>query len=137
MRPTQRYDMTTGKWVDIEYQDGPEYHYVMNDVPEFMSPDGKYVGGRSQWREHLKRTDSMEMGHSDMRYAERQWRKRQADFQESLKAPGAEPAAIKGEMKPMERSDLGQRMANRLDGRPTPDLKTMIQLTLNEARRRR
>ena len=55
-----------------EKSKGPaaEYTTVMGDIAPFMSPDGKMIEGRKQWRDHLKRTDSIEMGHSDVKYAQ-------------------------------------------------------------------
>jgi hypothetical protein len=59
---SEPYEKTAGRSAD--------YTTVMGDIAPFMSPDGKMIEGRKQWRDHLKRTDSIEMGHSDVKYAQ-------------------------------------------------------------------
>ena len=98
------------------------------------------IEGRAQWREHLKRTDSIEMGHSDVKYAQQEWNKKKAAHNERLRGqvamvqefyrPGA-PIA------PMKMSNLNVEMANRLHNRPMPERKEMIKLTLDQMKRMR
>jgi hypothetical protein len=57
----------------------------MGDIAPFMSPDGVMIEGRAQWREHLKRTDSIEMGHSDVKYAQQEWNKKKAAHNDRLR----------------------------------------------------
>ena len=117
-----------------------ERYSVMGDIAPFMSPDGVMIGGRAQWREHLKRTDSIEMGHSDVKYAQQEWNKKKAAHNERLRGqvamvqefdrPGA-PIA------PTKMSNLNVEMANRLHNRPMPERKEMIKLTLDQMKRMR
>ena len=117
-----------------------ERYSVMGDIAPFMSPDGVMIAGRAQWREHLKKTDSIEMGHSDVKYAQQEWNKKKAAHNERLRGqvamvqefdrPGA-PIA------PMKMSNLNVEMANRLHNRPMPERKEMIKLTLDQMKRMR
>lgn len=113
---------------------------VMPDIQPFISPDGKFVTGRKQWRDHLKATDSIEMGHSDVKVAKEGWQKRkEAQFDRVKNAVGVvsqwNDANTKNLDAPIRRSNLAVEMANRLHNRPTPDRKTMIKLTLDEMKR--
>jgi len=117
-----------------------EQYSVMGDITPFMSPDGVMIEGRAQWREHLKKTDSIEMGHSDVKYAQEQWNKKKQAQNDRLRGqlqtvqefdrPGA-PIA------PMKMSNLNVEMANRLHNRPMPERKEMIKLTLDQMKRMR
>ncbi len=117
-----------------------ERYSVMGDIAPFMSPDGVMIEGRAQWREHLKRTDSIEMGHSDVKYAQEQWNKKKQAQNDRLRGqlqtvqefdrPGA-PIA------PTKMSNLNVEMANRLHNRPMPERKEMIKLTLDQMKRMR
>jgi len=117
-----------------------ERYMVMGDIAPFMSPDGVMIEGRAQWREHLKKTDSIEMGHSDVKYAQEQWNKKKQAQNDRLRGqlqtvqefdrPGA-PIA------PMKMSNLNVEMANRLHNRPMPERKEMIKLTLDQMKRMR
>lgn len=113
---------------------------VMDDIPEFKSPSGVVIRGRKQWREHLVSTDTIEMGHSDVKGSQRDWNKRQDKQADRVRGAVDTVANFKGETAkqmdaPIRRSNLAVEMANRLHGRPTPDRKTMIKLTLDEAKR--
>jgi len=113
---------------------------VIPDIPRFKSPDGAIIEGRKQWRDHLKRTDCVEMGHSDMKVAKETWNKRQEKHYDRIKNAAnivsdwsdPNPKSLDA---PIRRNDLAVEMANRLHGRPAPDRKTMIKLTLDEMRR--
>lgn len=133
------------RWIYVEgqaYEAGSEpvieAHHVIPDIEPFKSPDGAFITGRAHWREHLKRTDSIEMSHSDMKSAQANWAKRKQAYRERLKESAQvvqrwdEP---KGEIRPMQRSGLAVEMANRLHGRPAPERKEMIKLTLDISRR--
>lgn len=111
-------------------------HNVIPDIEPFRSPDGAEIHGREQWREHLKATGAVEMGHSDIKAQTEAWAKRQADHREKI---AQQPVAVRQmdrpvEMRPMERSPLTREILNKLDGRPKPGRKEMIQLSLNTAR---
>lgn len=136
--------MTRRRWVYIdgqayEYGQQPETetHHVMADIEPFMSPDGVYITSRSQWREHLKRTGSIEMGHADIKAAQREWGKKQDAQRERLRGQVAKVAEFNtdGPMAPVERSGLAVEMANRLHGRPMPERKEMIKLSLEISKR--
>ena len=115
-----------------------EYTAVMGDIAPFMSPDGKMIEGRKQWRDHLARTDSIEMGHSDIKYAQAEWNKKKEIQRDRLRGqlatvqefdrPGA-PIA------PVKMSNLNVEMANRLHNRPMPERKEMIKMTLEQMKR--
>ena len=111
---------------------------VRGDIEPFRSPDGVMIEGRKQWREHLKRTDSIEMGHSDVKYAQAEWNKKKQAHNDRLRGqvavvqefdrPGA-PIA------PVKMSNLNVEMANRLHNRPMPERKEMIKMTLEQMKR--
>lgn len=113
-------------------------HEVMPDIEAFRSNDGAVVGSRSKWREHLKRTDTVEMGHSDLASARESWNKRQADHRERLTAGAKFIQNRSGDEinhdAPRETSQLTREILNRLDGRPTPQRKELLKLSLNIAR---
>jgi hypothetical protein len=112
----------------------------MGDITPFMSPDGVMIEGRAQWREHLKRTDSIEMGHSDVKYAQQEWNKKKAAHIDRLRGQVAvtqefdRPSAP---IAPTKMSNLNVEMANRLHNRPMPERKEMIKLTLDQMKRMR
>src|SRR5437879_12635207 len=84
------YAWRNGRLVELTAQQINELHYVQDDIAEFQSTDGARIRGRTQWREHLKRTGSVEMGHSDMKAAERQWKKKREACKERVQRPGAQ-----------------------------------------------
>lgn len=130
------YAWRNGRLVELTPPEVDALHYVQDDIAEFHSPDGARIRGKAQWREHLKATGSIELGHSDIRAATTHWQKRKDDFKEKLKkAEGvkeAEPPG--GEIRAGEWSRLGVEMLNRLYNRPLPDRKTLIKLSIETAR---
>jgi len=117
-----------------------ERYSVMGDITPFMSPDGVMIEGRAQWREHLKRTDTIEMGHSDVKYAQQEWNEKKAAHIDRLRGQVAvtqefdRPSAP---IAPTRMSNLNVEMANRLHNRPMPERKEMIKLTLDQMKRMR
>jgi len=111
---------------------------VYGDFEPFRSPDGQMIMGKAQWREHLKRTDTIEMGHSDVKYAQAQWNKKKEQHRERLKGQVAmvqefdRPGAL---IAPHRMSGLNVEMANRLHNRPMPERKEMIKMTLEQMKR--
>ncbi len=105
---------------------------IMEDVEEFRNPDGTRISGRAQWREHLKATDSVELGHSDMHQMSGKWTKRREQFQERVRrdVQNVYEANPSERIEPAEISRIEREMANRLDNRPTPDRKTLIRMTI-------
>lgn len=113
-------------------------HFVQPDIVEFKGADGVTIGGRRQWREHLKETGTIEMGLADMQQSREKWNSRQNDFKDRLRKAekfDVKPVAPRSEeIRPMERTRLNSEIANRLDGRPMPDRKTLLKLTLETAK---
>jgi len=111
---------------------------VRGDIAPFMSPDGVMIEGRKQWREHLKRTDTIEMGHSDVKYAQAEWNRKKEIQRERLKGQVATVQEFDRPGAPitqMQRSGLNVEMANRLHNRPAPERKEMIKMTLDQMKR--
>jgi hypothetical protein len=111
---------------------------VMGDIEPFRSPDGVMISGRKQWREHLKATDSIEMGHSDVKYAQQEWNKKKEIQRERLKGQVATVQEFDrpgSPIAPMRMSGLNVEMANRLHNRPPPERKEMIKMTLEQMKR--
>lgn len=121
-----------------DQRDRMHHHYVMNDL-EFRSTDGAMIGSRSTWREHLKRTGTIELGHSDIQSQKDSWESRKSSHRERMKQADkfnvrptdAPPVSHETQY---ERSLLNREIANRLDGRPTPGRKELLKLTLDLAR---
>jgi hypothetical protein len=115
-----------------------ETHHVMGDIEPFQSPDGAFIMGRRQWREHLKATDSIELSHADMKASQEKWQRRKADFRarfEGAENTVREAAEIPVSTRPYDRSRLATEMLNRLHGKPEPMRKELIKLTLDIAKR--
>lgn len=133
-----RWVYVQGEAIPIEEYIPPpsaDFH-VLPDLEPFRSPDGAHIGSRAQWREHLKRTDSIEMGHSDVKSAQAAWSKRRDAFQQRTQGVGVKPAqAPAGDIKPIQRSGLNVEIANRLHGKPAPARKELIKLSLDLAKR--
>ena len=124
-----------GHWVPLDAP--PEARVALLDDIEFQSPDGARIGSRSAWREHLKRTDTVEMGHSEIAASQRNWTKKREAFAERLKQLGAGVAPVNTDVvnaPDYQMSRINQEVANRLYNRPAPDRKTLVKLTLETAR---
>lgn len=115
----------------------PEALHVIGDIAPFMSPDGTFIEGKRAWREHLKATDSVEMSHADIKYAQNEWAKRKAANAERLRGAAGlvREFDAPGEVREVRRSNLNVEMAQKLHGRPPPDRKEMIKMTLEVAKR--
>lgn len=119
-------------------------HFVQGDIAEFTANDGVRIGGKRQWREHLKRTNTIEMNGADMARQTEKWQAKKADHQARIansEKRGVRPVtAPDGPIVPIDRSRLSAEIANRLDGRPIPERKMLIKLTrevaIDLARRR-
>lgn len=134
-----RYVQINGELVNVtDYAPEPVAAHVIGDIEPFKSPDGAFITGRAHWREHLKRTDSVELSHSDMKAARENWNKRQAQFRDRLKQSAEtvkEYSGPVGEVREVRRSNLNVEIANRLHGRPMPERKELIKLTLDLSKR--
>lgn len=139
MKTTWRYPADGGDAYKVSNESGTLMaHHVMGDIEAFRSPDGVMIQGRKQWREHLKATDSIEMGHSDVKYAQQEWNRKKEVQRERLKGQVAtvqefdRPGAP---IRPHQMSNLNVEMANRLHNRPMPGRKEMIKMTLDQMKR--
>lgn len=109
-----------------------------SNAAPYVQPDIEEYGGRAKFREHLKRTGTVELGHSDIASAHDRWESRKSGFRQRIQ--GAERQQVRPvDSKVVEAPDyqmtrLNQEMANRLDGRPMPDRKMLIKMTLETAR---
>jgi len=131
-------------WVYIDgvaYERGneppPPALHVIGDIAPFVNTDGSLISGKSQWREHLKATDCIEMSHSDVAYAQKEWAKRKEQHNDRLRGSVEKMLDFNapGEIREFKRSGLNVEMANRLHGRPPPERKEMIKMTLETAKR--
>ena len=131
------YVWRDGKMVETTSDRVLELHYVQPDLAEFKSNSGARISGRRQWREHLKRTGAVEGGFADIRKSQESWEKRRAKFAERVAKQDrfVRPAeAPEGEIRPIEMSRVNAEVRNRLEGRPAPDRKTLVKITLETAR---
>lgn len=136
MKRTYRWDEKQGKMIEVTPQRSVDVHYVQPDFEPFQSPDQAVITSRTQWREHLKATDSVEFGHSDMKAQQESWNKRQEQHRERVDRA---KQYVKEYDRPQEvreykRSNLNVEMANKLHGRPTPNRVEMIKLTMETAK---
>ncbi len=131
------YAFRNGKFVEITPEETKRVFNVQGDLKEFRSSDGKYIGGKRQWRDHLKRTGTIELGHSDIAASKSKWEKRKAAFAESLaKAPKSGVREVEREVintPDYERSRLNAEVRNRLEGRPAPSRTELLKLTMDQA----
>ncbi len=113
-------------------------HYVIDDIPAFKANTGARIEGRRQWREHLKERNCEELGHADVKARGEAWQKRKAaaEAKKAAIAKYAPPVEVTEAQfeQPMQRSRLHAEVLNRLEGKPQPDRKTLIKLTLDLAR---
>ncbi len=113
-------------------------HHVQGDIEEFRSTDGALISGRRQWREHLKATGNIEMGQEDVKRQYERWQSKRSTFQDRIRQPersGVSQSNTDVVRAPdLQASQIQKEVANRLDGRPTPDRKMLIKLTLETAR---
>ncbi len=138
MKRTFIFDEKSKTFIEKSASVKKNIHFVQSDLAEFTSTDGARIGGRRQWREHLARTGAAEMNHKDIAASREKWASRRSTFHDKLasaeKKSIREVAPPTGEIREYDRSRLAKEMANRLDGRPMPDRKTLIKLTLESDR---
>jgi hypothetical protein len=110
-----------------------------SNAAPYVQPDIEEYGGRVRFREHLKRTNTVELGHSDMVSAHEKWQGRRSAFQDRIRAADnrtVRPVEANVTTAPdYQMTRLNAEMANRLDGRPMPERKELLKLTLETARR--
>lgn len=117
-----------------------EAHYaplVMSDIDPFVDNTGTYISGRTQWRNHLKQTGSIEYGPEDIKKAGENHFKRRQEYEDRIKKlPPNAPITPSETARPVEMSQAARRVLERLDGRPAPDRKTLIQIAIEERMRK-
>ena len=138
----RRFVQIEGELVEVGKDYVPEprsSHHVIPDIQPFKSNDGTVIKSRSHWRSHLKATGSIEMGHSDVKYAQAEHAKKKAAQQERL-AKAAQYVKTSSDLPVMEgrvdRPRIAISVANRLHNRPMPDRKTLIRIALEESKRK-
>ncbi len=133
------YAWRDGKLVELTTAQVDELPYVQDDIKEFRNTDGTQIRGKAQWREHLKQTGTIELGHSDIAIAQEKWGKKRAAFQDRIaKAKGLVMAvdAPSGEIRERgDRTRVNAEVMNRLDGRPAPERRELIKIALETARK--
>ena len=110
---------------------------VMPDFQPFVANDGKVIEGRRQWREHLKNTNGVEMGHGDIKRQTETWNKKQAANAAKV-AEGQKyikPAEFKPDAHAEGPSRLSIEVANRLHGKERPSRRELVQLAVELKRR--
>lgn len=112
--------------------------YVIPDLESFTDTSGTFISGRKAWREHLARSGAEELSRSDLQgLAERQaarvsnQRERVRKLEKEAKI--SHPQKL---IEPAESSQTARRVLERLHGRPTPDRKTLIQIAIEERKRK-
>jgi hypothetical protein len=134
----RRFVQINGELVEREQVTTRSFE-VMPDFQPFVSNDGKVIEGRRQWREHLKQTGGLEMGHGDIKKQTEAWKNRQAAHQAKLaKAQSTvadATANVSHNFDPAPRSRLSAEVANRLHGKTPPTRRELINLAVELKRR--
>ena len=136
----RRFVQIDGELIEVGKDYVPEPrdgHYVIPDIEPFKSNDGAVIRSRSHWRDHLKATGAVEMGHSDIKHSQVQHEKRKALQQERYQkaaqfAKTQDVSVMEGRV---DRPRISAAVMNRLENRPAPDRKTLIKIALEERRR--
>ena len=111
--------------------------YVMPDLTPFRDTTGVVIESRAKYREHLKRVGGFELGPSDVaQLTARHQERKTAHAEKMRRASSAAPVVDAAPLRPVQ-SAISARVAERLHGRPTPDRKTLINIAIEEATRRR
>ena len=137
MRRRYIWDEKTHAMVEILPEKKPKVHNVQPDFEPYRSNDGAIIGGRAQFREHLARTDTVEMGHSDIRSMQENWNKRKSAHREKISSQREFVQEHSREIPITDTrsmSHLSRELANRLDGRPAPERKELIKLGMEVQR---
>ena len=133
MRRTYVWDSDAKEMVEVLKQQAEHNSAnLLTDLEPFTNPDGAFIKSRSHWRQHLKATDCVEMGHSDIKSSQDDWARKKQLHENKMRnsAQFVKEHTGPGEVREAKRSSLGVEMANKLYNRPTPGRKEMIQLTM-------
>ena len=139
----RRYVQIDGQLIEVGLDYVPEpraEHHVIPDIEPFKDTTGTVITGRAAWREHLRARDSMEMGHSDIAAMQRDHAKRRDAYAARMARAAKEvriAPEIDVERAPAVHPRIAARVAERLEGRPQPERKTLIKIALEEAKRSR
>ena len=138
----RRFVQIDGELVEVgaDYLPTPRADiHIIPDIEPFKANDGAVINGRAHWRNHLKATGTVEMGHSDVRSMEAAHARKKAAHQERLRTSAAKAVSrdVPVVDARVDHSRIAARVAERLEGRPVPERKTLIKIALEEARRSR
>lgn len=110
---------------------------IQPDFQPFIANDGRLIKGRKQWRDHLKNTNGVEMGHADIKRQTETWNKKQAANAAKV-AEGQKyikPAEFRPDARPEGPSRLSIEVANRLHGKEKPSRRELVNLAIELKRR--
>jgi hypothetical protein len=138
----RRFVQIEGELVEVPLNYTPEPRadtHIIPDIEPFKANDGAVIRGRAHWRDHLKATGTVEMGHSDVRAMEAVHAKKKAAHAERIRhaQEQAKPVEVQVTEAKVDHTRIAARVAERLEGRPTPPRTTLIKIALEEARRLR
>jgi hypothetical protein len=134
----RKFVQIQGELVEVDNAYQPiERHQVMPDFQPFIANDGTLIKGRRQWREHLKQTGGLEMGHADIQAGTQAFQRRKAQFHQKVREGEKyiAPATFKPDAKPEAPSRLSIEVANRLHGKERPSRRELVQLAVELKRR--
>lgn len=138
----RRFVQIDGELVEVGMDYLPEPRsdvHIIPDIEPFKANDGAVILGRAHWREHLKMTGTVELGHSDVRAMEATHAKKKSEHQARLykAAQAAKPVDAPVMEAKVDHTRIAARVLERLEGRATPPRKELIKIALEEARRNR
>lgn len=114
--------------------------HVIPDIAPFVDNTGTVIEGRRQWREHLKKNDLVEYGHSDIASATSQHEKKRTEIAERTRKLSSEiigkwDAPVEIPENTQVKTRLWCKVAERLEGREKPARKQLIKVILEELKR--
>ena len=111
-----------------------EAPYVIPDIEPFVDTSGKYISGRSSWKNHLRSTGTQEFGHADLAKLTERHELAKVDYKRRMETASREAPAIPipEHAIPAEPSMVARRVMERLHGRPMPDRQTLIKIAIEE-----
>ncbi len=136
----RKFVQIDGELVEVDNAYRPvDGHHVMPDFQPFVANDGTVIKGRRQWREHLKNTGGLEMGHADIKRQTEVFRSKQEAHRAKL-AKHADTvkdatSVVAQNFDPTPRSRLSAEVANRLHGKTPPSRRELVNLAVELKRR--
>jgi len=114
--------------------------YVIPDIQPYRDNSGVMIEGRAQLRDHLRRNDLVEMGHSDIAYLQSEREKKNQAAADRMQKMQSEVIGKWEETEPIPedaaaKKRLWCKVAERLEGRATPSRKQLIRIVLEELKR--